>query len=177
MNPTTTKESDFLFLWKMKARHGDNNDDDDERCASLAMTVESDEGSDSLDVHPTDPKQSSFPVRRSTCSFFGQQEVPMTDPDIYGQRHPIEGEELVQFKLREFDLAVAAIPPKSRQTVDTAETRCPQLLTNRFKLMFLRCDCFNAAVSFFLLIVQKKKRIGSVLLHTSMQPVLTSVSE
>jgi hypothetical protein len=139
----TTKESDVLFLWKMKAHHDTLNLlDDDERCASLAMTAESDEGSDSSDIQ-SDPTTTT--TEACSCPFL--EEVPMSEPDIYGQRHPIESAELIQCKLQEFDLAVAAIPPKSRQTIDIAEKQCPQLLTNQFKLLFLRCDCYNTAVS------------------------------
>jgi hypothetical protein len=71
-------------------------------------------------------------------------EVPFTDVDCYGQRHPIESEELIRSKLLEFDRHVARIPAAGKRQLLRARRQCPELLTDRFKLMFLRSEVFAA---------------------------------
>jgi hypothetical protein len=67
--------------------------------------------------------------------------------DIYGQIHPNETPSLVEEKLEEFDNAVAKIPQDEKANLWEAERKCPHLLTDDFKLMFLRCEVFNVDVS------------------------------
>lgn len=68
-------------------------------------------------------------------------------PDIYGQRHPRETPGLIKSKLREFDEQIGKIPESDKESLSTAETKCPDLLTDDFKLMFLRCEVFHVDVS------------------------------
>lgn len=68
-----------------------------------------------------------------------------TPPDQYGQIHPIETDELIAAKRQEFETELAKISEK--QNVEMAQQRCPELLTDDFKLMFLRCEVFQANVS------------------------------
>jgi CRAL/TRIO domain len=76
--------------------------------------------------------------------------VSRTKPDIYGQEHPIETTALVAAKLQEFDLQIqqqvsmytstqSPSPPK----FIAAERLCPHIVTSSFKLLFLRCECFD----------------------------------
>jgi CRAL/TRIO domain len=68
-----------------------------------------------------------------------------TAPDVYGQVHPIESDELVQRKLQELETHLAEIAQKPAYV--EAQTKCPQLLSNDFKLVFLRCEQFNAKLA------------------------------
>lgn len=65
-------------------------------------------------------------------------------PDVYGQVHPVETDELIERKLREFDEEVEKLPDK--RNILSAQEKCPQFLTTEFKLMFLRSEVFNADV-------------------------------
>ena len=73
-------------------------------------------------------------------------EVSFTDPDIYGQAHPLENEELIGSKLKAFEVAVAEIPNADKKNLVLAQSKCPELLTEGFKLQFLRCEVFNEKV-------------------------------
>lgn len=67
--------------------------------------------------------------------------------DLYGQRHPIENAEVIGRKLKQFEAEVDKIPESDRACLTQAQSKCPQLLIDDFKLMFLRCEVFNADVS------------------------------
>jgi hypothetical protein len=69
---------------------------------------------------------------------------PRAVPDIYGQIHPMETDELISSSLRQFDLAVNLL---RNDVVAVAERKCPHLLTPPFKLLFLRCEVFHVDVS------------------------------
>ena len=73
--------------------------------------------------------------------------VAFTEKDYYSQRHPIETPELIAAKLVQFDNHVATIPKKQRQALTQATLKCPDLLDEKFKLMFLRCEVFHEKVS------------------------------
>jgi len=66
-------------------------------------------------------------------------------PDIYGQLHPVETPELIARKREELEAEIAKLADK--KNLEEAQKKCPQLLTDDFKLMFLRCEVFNADVS------------------------------
>ena len=65
-------------------------------------------------------------------------------PDIYGQVHPVETDDLIAEKLVAFDEEVEKLTDK--EFVVQAQEKCPQLLTKEFKLLFLRAEVFNADV-------------------------------
>jgi hypothetical protein len=68
-------------------------------------------------------------------------------PDMYGQVHPIETPELIAQKLVEFETELSKLSSgtsSEKAHVTQAEALCPELLTDDFKLMFLRCEVFNA---------------------------------
>jgi len=64
-------------------------------------------------------------------------------PDIYGQVHPEESAELISKKLIEFDAAVEALSAQEKENITKAVEKCPELLTEAFKLQFLRCEVFQ----------------------------------
>ncbi|CAB9518711.1 tocopherol transfer protein-like [Seminavis robusta] len=66
-----------------------------------------------------------------------------TEPDCYGQTHPIETPQLIASKLQSFEHQLVAIPHHKKTCLKQAMKKCPELLTDKFKLMFLRCECFN----------------------------------
>jgi hypothetical protein len=68
-------------------------------------------------------------------------------PDIYGQVHPNETPELIAQKQTEFDTEIEKLASDAKENLLQAQERCPELLTHDFKLMFLRCEVFNADVS------------------------------
>jgi hypothetical protein len=71
-----------------------------------------------------------------------------TSPDVYGQVHPIESDELVQRKLQELETHLAEIAQTAAAAYGEAQTKCPQLIANdNFKLVLLRCEQFNAKLA------------------------------
>mmetsp|Transcript_29867 Transcript_29867/g.42409 ORF Transcript_29867/g.42409 Transcript_29867/m.42409 type:complete len:80 (+) Transcript_29867:14-253(+) len=72
-------------------------------------------------------------------------EVELTEPDVYGQRHPIETPELIDSRLKELDEALDVLNKKDNWL--QAKEKCPpELIGNQFKLMFLRCHKFKVQV-------------------------------
>lgn len=96
-------------------------------------------------------------------SYCSTDDAPLTStpcerspPDIYGQRHPIESPALITQKLQEFEnelLKTGSVHTASKKggTPDPnfllAERNCPDIVTPSFKLMFLRCECYDVANS------------------------------
>jgi hypothetical protein len=71
-------------------------------------------------------------------------------PDAYGQVHPMETEDLIQQACIEFDETLDRMPSKKKQNALDAQVKCPELVADSFKLMFLRCECFQTEVSLLL---------------------------
>ena len=64
-------------------------------------------------------------------------------PDVYGQVHPEETDEMITEKLQAFDAQVEQLPEDTRASLFQAQEKCPDQLTKEFKLMFLRSEVFN----------------------------------
>jgi len=67
-------------------------------------------------------------------------------PDIYGQVHPEETLDLVNNRIAAFDKAVKAVTKvesEQNKCLLQATSKCPELLSEKFKLLFLRCEVFN----------------------------------
>jgi hypothetical protein len=68
-------------------------------------------------------------------------------PDQYGHLHPIETPDLVRSKLKDLEVEIAKLDKEVKEAYHEAQTKCPDLITDEFKLIFLRCELFNAEVS------------------------------
>ena len=74
-------------------------------------------------------------------------EVNSSSVDVYGQRHPIETDKLLRNALRDFDYRLQNnVPDTKKKSVLDAQKKCPDLVNDSFKLMFLRCECFKVDV-------------------------------
>jgi hypothetical protein len=74
-------------------------------------------------------------------------EVNSSSADVYGQKHPIETDELLQNSLRDFDDTLQNhVPISKKKSAMDAQRKCPSLINDSFKLMFLRCECFKVDV-------------------------------
>ena len=74
--------------------------------------------------------------------------IEMTEPDIYGQCHPIESSSLIETKLKEFEAELVKLPEEKTISLKMADEKCPpNYIDDDFKLMFLRCEVFNVDVS------------------------------
>jgi len=77
---------------------------------------------------------------------------------VLGQYHPVESPELIAWKLIGFHIKLASIHSDKKLSVLTAEKHCPELLTDDFKLMFLRCEVFHAHRAALRYVAYWKKR-------------------
>lgn len=85
------------------------------------------------------------PANTNTSAGGNQQQ------DEYGQHQVTETPELIETSLAHFNQAEAAIVMATKQSTPTAlhqaHTKCPHLLTNDFKLKFLRAEIFNVKLA------------------------------
>ena len=71
----------------------------------------------------------------------------MSEPDVYGQRHPVETPALITETLAQLEVEIDLLPEASKVGLEQAKQKCPDMLDDAFKLMFLRCEVFNTDVS------------------------------
>jgi hypothetical protein len=128
---------------------------EDDVCASLTPSSLSSSPSSSLSSSPSssicaddddDDDACSSDCSDDNSSDTQPLQVELTEPDVYGQRHPIENETLIAYKLREFGDEIKKLCPNQSVNLLTAERLCPELVMPSFKLIFLRCECFDAEV-------------------------------
>ena len=73
--------------------------------------------------------------------------VELTEPDRFGQRHPLETPELIQTKLAELELELKDLPLEQKEAFEQAIVECPDQAVNvEFRLWFLRCEVFRPRV-------------------------------
>jgi hypothetical protein len=112
----------------------DHSEDD------LTMACEGSVTVDSINPSSTQVQKDDMYVSRAAF-------VPMSEPDLYGQRHPIESDALIRSKLVDFDFEVKQLDRHcallNTTALDMAHENCPHLLTESFKLWFLRCEVFD----------------------------------
>jgi CRAL/TRIO domain len=66
-------------------------------------------------------------------------------PDVYGQVHPIETEELLNKSLEEFEKQLRLIPSDISGAALMAEEMCPEIVSRDFKICFLRAEVFRVS--------------------------------
>jgi len=76
-----------------------------------------------------------------------------TKPDYYGQVHPVENADMIQQGLSNLEKELSQIPEEKKKTFLEALEKCPDIVNESHKLMFLRCEVFNADVSAFILTI------------------------
>jgi hypothetical protein len=114
-------------------------------CSDTSLSSLSDER-EVIGVRPaTDLQTRLYPATNDVV--FASVVEEEDDLDVYGQTHPIETEDLIQKSLHDFHAILEQVPNKKKHNVLQAQLKCPQMLTDSFKLMFLRCECYNTEVS------------------------------
>ena len=95
--------------------------------------------------YPTDSEQ---PLTVPVVEYDEEDgEFSSSSVDVYGQKHPTETEELLHNALRDFDDTLQNhVPKNKKKSVLDAQRKCPELITNSFKMMFLRCECYKVDV-------------------------------
>lgn len=108
----------------------------DDELSSTNSCYSSDDGPITHDSSTT----SSDPSPNTPC--------PRSAPDLYSQTHPIESTALMTSKLREFDHEILHAAASKKCGIPEpkfliAERTCPNITTPSFKLIFLRCECYD----------------------------------
>ena len=67
-------------------------------------------------------------------------------PDLYGQTHVTETPEIVSKALQGLKHELIQMSEDDASCLKQAMERCPEQLTDDFKLMFLRCEAFDCKV-------------------------------
>ena len=95
---------------------------------------------------------------------------------MYGQVHPVETPKMIIQRLEEFDQAVQEVIPEA-VNLQKAQQRCPDLLTDEFKLMFLRSEVFRVdkAVKRYIKYWDKRSEIFGN--HQAFQPLTLKTIE
>ena len=122
-------------------------DDKNEKNRRISLTMSSSTSS-TVSVCSSDDDRPSEQSNSSSCDKpnVRKHKITLLDADIYGQRHPVESETLIKSKLLEFGSSIKKLGPSRLKNVSAAELRCPELVSACFKLVFLRCECFDAEV-------------------------------
>ena len=70
-----------------------------------------------------------------------------SEPDVYNQTHPIETAELIATGFSNLEEELSKISISEKRAYMRALNENPDIVNDAHKLMFLRCEVFNAHVS------------------------------
>jgi len=92
----------------------------------------------------------SRPTKKHVYSRF----LKKRPPDLYGQRHAIETDKCINDSLRLLEKELQKIPNVKRSGLEQASVICPEIYESKeHRLLFLRCEQFNADVSAHILMM------------------------
>ena len=74
--------------------------------------------------------------------------IEFSASDFYGQLHPIETPKMREIALSTLESELSKIPDNEKQPYLEAKEKCPELVNDSHKLMFLRCEVYDACVSY-----------------------------
>lgn len=100
--------------------------------------------------------------------------VPKTESDLYRQEHPVESEDLLLAKYEELEEELAKIPDDVKKVYLQAVEKCPDLVGQKEKLKFLRCEVFNADVSCRRNLLKNPYPVEESAIHVSLQYLVFS---
>jgi hypothetical protein len=104
-------------------------------------------------------------------------DVVYEGPDQYGQVHPVESCQLIATKILEMEKEVTKMSTSMKGCLLQAQQRCPELLTNDFKLMFLRCELFDAVNAAARYVLYWNKRVEIFGTELAFQPLTLSAMD
>lgn len=102
------------------------------------------------------PPNNTAPTKKHVCSRF----LKKRPPDLYGQRHAIETAKCISDSLRLLEKEIRKLPDEDRSGIDQASIVCPEIYESKeHRLLFLRCEQFNADLAALRMAQYWNKRI------------------
>lgn len=87
------------------------------------------------------------------------ESTPPNFNDMYGQTHPEETPEVISDGLKKLEEEIEKLKAEEKVDLNRAMERCPDLVNEKEKLKFLRCEVFNANLAAIRLARYWKRRV------------------